>query len=81
MQKDQLIIVAAFLYESDVVVVHSDEKDRFVQHINDVYHNIRFTEESSNDDELTFLDWLISREKDGSSSTSAYSLPILINTF
>ena len=49
--------------------------DQFHQHINSIEPHIQFTVEIETNGQLPFLDLLLSREEDGSISTSVYRKP------
>ena len=56
-------------------VLPEDMVYRFLEHLNQVEPSIRFTVEKEVDGQLPFLDLLISRDSDGSISTSVYRKP------
>ena len=56
-------------------VLPEDIVYRFLEHLNQVEPSIRFTVEKEVDGQLPFLDLLISRDSDGSISTSVYRKP------
>ena len=62
-----------FRYVDDTwVLIKQSELDKFVDHINNIDPNIKFTQEGLSDHKLAFLDCLVSIEKDRTLSVSVY---------
>ncbi len=57
------------------VIVRTNQLDNFFAHINDIDHNIKFTQEGLVDNKLPFLDCLITVEQDRSLSVSVFRKP------
>ena len=56
-------------------ILDRDRVDSFLQHLNSQQPTIRFTMETENDNKIAFLDASVSREPDGSLTTSVYRKP------
>ena len=57
-------------------IIKKDNKDSFLQHLNSIHPNIKFTcEEVRSDGSMPFLDILITPEEDGSLKTSVFRKP------
>ncbi|XP_072051687.1 uncharacterized protein [Amphiura filiformis] len=57
------------------VVIDQNEQDNFFKYINQVDSNIKFTQESSKDNRLAFLDCLVQVNPDNTLSTTVYRKP------
>ena len=63
-------------YVDDIfTILDRDRVDSFLQHLNSQQPTIRFTMETENDNKIAFLDASVSREPDGSLTTSVYRKP------
>ena len=56
-------------------VLEREETDQFLQHLNSLDPNIKFTQENLTSNSLPFLDCLVTINDDGSLSTSVYRKP------
>ena len=57
-------------------IIHKQDKDAFLEHLNNIHPNIKFTsEETRPDGAIPFLDILITPKDDGSLQTSVYRKP------
>ena len=57
-------------------IIHKQDKDSFLEHLNNIHPNIKFTsEETRPDGAILFLDILITPKDDGSLLTSVYRKP------
>ena len=57
-------------------IIKKEDRDSFLQHLNSIHPNIKFTcEEVRSDGSMPFLDNLIAPEEDGSLSTSVFRKP------
>ena len=57
-------------------IIHKQDKDSFLEHLNNIHPNIKFTsEETRPDGAIPFLDILITPKDDGSLQTSVYRKP------
>ena len=56
-------------------ILDRDRVDSFLQHLNSQQPTIRFTMETENDNKIAFPDASVSREPDGSLTTSVYRNP------
>ena len=56
-------------------VLEREETDQFLQHLNSLDPNIKFTQENLTSNSLPFLDCLVTINEDGSLSTSVYRKP------
>ena len=57
-------------------IMKKDNRNSFLQHLNSIHPNIKFTcEETRSDGSMPFLDVLITPEEDGSLKTSVYRKP------
>ena len=59
-------------YVDDTTVLPGDLVDSFHSHLNSINNNIQFTVEKESDEQLPFLDILLTREEGSSISTSVY---------
>ena len=58
------------------IIIHKQDKDSFLEHLNNIHPNIKFTsEETRPDGAIPFLDILIAPKDDGSLQTSVYRKP------
>ena len=63
--------------DDTLTIIKKDHKDAFLDHINSVDPNIRFTSEDPKDDgSISFLDILIIPEEDGKLNTTVYKKPM-----
>ena len=59
-----------------LTIIKSSQIDNFLQHLNSIDQNIKFTKEDSRPDgSMPFLDILITPEQDGSLKTTVYRKP------
>ena len=57
-------------------IIKKDDRNSFLQHLNSIHKNIKFTcEEVRDDGSMPFLDILITPKEDGSLSTSVFRKP------
>ena len=62
--------------DDTLTIIKKDNKDAFLDHINSIDPNIRFTSEDPKDDgSISFLDILIILEEDGKLNTTVYRKP------
>ena len=59
--------------------MHTNEVNRFFDHLNSVDPNINFTMELEQDDNLAFLDVLVMRTQDGKLATKVHRKPTHTN--
>jgi hypothetical protein len=67
-----------YRYVSDTFIVWTHRKERlhgFLQHLNSIHTDIKFTADVEQDRTLSFLDFLVSRRPDGSLGHTAYRKP------
>ena len=63
------------------VIMHTNEVNRFFDHLNSVDPNINFTMELEQDDNLAFLDVLVMRTQDGKLATKVHRKPTHTNRY
>ena len=57
-------------------IIHEQDKDSFLDHLNNIHPSIKFTrEETRSDGAIPFLDILITHKDDGTLQTSVYKKP------
>ena len=62
--------------DDTVTIIKKEDRNSFLQHLNSIHPNIKFTcEEVRDDGSMPFLDILITPEEDGSLSTSVFRKP------
>ena len=68
-------MVKARYVDDTFTILDRDRVDSFLQHLNSQQPTIRFTMKTENDNKIAFLDASVSREPDGSLTTSVYRKP------
>ena len=63
-------------------IIKKEDRNSFLQHVNSIHQNIKFTCEDIRDDgSMPFLDSLITHKEDGSLSTSVFRMPTLTDLY